>query len=176
VWASIGTEPEPAEWGQQRKGGNAAAKGLVGGGAAKEEERTYTPGVIPIVTAFLDGGLPWEGGGGMPEGAEAAPAAPAAKGKPAVAAKAKAKAAVSADDLDMEEVAKEAIGDALSELGDGTVTVKIKNHAFAYVQKAYSEEAAASFMDQVGNDDAAFIMILEALGRKIGPMKKVIAA
>lgn len=83
IWVHTAQEPEPEE----RKGYAQSSTGE----AAQEGGGQKQLGKIPVVTAILDGGEPWNGGGGMPDAAPAAPtpkASPARAAAPAPAAKA----------------------------------------------------------------------------------------
>lgn len=71
IWVHVQSIPEPEE----RKG---FAKNQT---AEVEQEERQGGGMIPVITALLDGGKPWEGGGGLPDGAEQVPSVPAPRGQ-----------------------------------------------------------------------------------------------
>ncbi len=96
AWVHISNVPEPKER-------QSFVRGAATGEAGVDEAKN--PGTVAVVSEILEGGSPWEGGGGEPEGEATAPAtAKVAKGK----APSKAKAGVAASKA-AEESEEEAI-------------------------------------------------------------------
>lgn len=180
VWAHIQNVPEPAE----RKDFGAKT----GEAAAQQGDQPKGSGTVPVVSEILEGGKPWEGGGGLPtEEAPKAAAKPAPKAvvgkpgakapvKPAVTAakpgaKAPAKAAaapVQEADEDAGALAISLIGAQLEKVMDaegnflGLKRLKLRTEVF----KAAGANANA-VMEAGFKDDDTLSGMLNALGYKV---------
>lgn len=174
VWVQTQNIPEPAE----RKG-----FGIKTGEVQQEERRTN---LIPIVTAILDGGKPWEGSGGF----DFAPAAPAAKPKaaaPRVAAPVAARPPAAAvrrpaavqppppaeveeaageDEQDLFTVATSAIADIIEKTPQGLPKLTLRTSVFKNLGGA-NEPNAQAVIDTYFSSDAELGTVLGQLGYKI---------
>lgn len=179
----IQNQPEP----EGRKQFKQAATGeaAMAGGQIEDKPRT-----VAVVTEILEGGAPWEGGGGVPEEGQAveAPAkAPApAKGKvapiKAAAPKAAAKAApapapveAEEEEIDIEAAAKAGISEVLSVNEKGCAKLILKTSTFKYVNANYSQEVATKVNETYFSDDKTLGALLEEMGFKLdkGTVKPV---
>lgn len=142
IWVQTGQIPEPEE-----------RSSFQSDTAEVQTQTNRTPGKIAVVTEILDGGKPWEGGGGMPE-AKGKKAAPATKAKVAP------KAAVVEDEEEAEETTEEgddavrdaainAVAEILGESPKGVPKLILKTKAARVIQekndKATSEAAIKKF-------------------------------
>lgn len=90
IWVRTENVPEPDEWKNIKdpvvQTGEAAVLAAAAGQPVQQQKKRE-PGHVTVVSEILEDGMPWSGGGGVPELTEE-PAAPTAKAaKPAVAAK-----------------------------------------------------------------------------------------
>lgn len=154
--------PEPEE----RKGfQNKAATGE----AAQEDRRA---GTVAVVSEILDGGAPWEGGGGIPE---AAPAKPAAKvnGKVAtpirktVAAPPPPPAPDNAGDDDIQAAAISGIAAVLEKNPNGCLKLVLRTSTFKAVQAQAGDDMANAVVETFFGDDATLNALLGTVGYSI---------
>lgn len=145
IWVVTAQEPEPEE----RKG-FATATGEVEAGGNK------VPGKIPVVVSIIEGGKPWEGGGGVPEAeapkAKVQPGKPAPKAPPARVAAPPVAAAADAEDEDaVKAAAVNAIGTILADAryAKGCPKLILKTGVFKAVEasegKAMAQAVASAF-------------------------------
>lgn len=163
-------------------------------GEAEEEQRDT---LVSVVTEILDGGKPWEGGGGLPEGAETAPppkpavvrrAAPAAlRGRsagdaaaPAVAAarptaRRAAAPAPPVEEEDNDQLILEAASNALTALLDKNPTgmKKLLLRTGAFKTLSADPDMAQAVMETHFANDEALNAVLGQLGFKIAGMEVV---
>lgn len=174
IWVTTSQEAEPEE----RKTFGGAETGEV-------QQANRGNGKIPVVIAIIEGGKPWEGGGGMPAAAPAAPAAP--KGRPAPAraaapapkaapartaparAAAPAPAAVEAEAGDSEDVttvAVSALGEVLGEerYAAGIPKLILKTSVFKLIEKGSGKEMANAVTEAYFKTDALMVGLLEQIG------------
>lgn len=170
VWVHAMSVPEPEDRKSFKK--NAATSEVV------EEEKDFGPKMIPVVTAILDGGKPWEGTGGMPDAtaapvpAKAAPraAAPAAA-RPAparTAAPAPVAAAAAEPDADLYDIALDAMTSVLAveANANGCTRVTLRTGTFKTVSTKHGQDVANSVVNTYLNDEAALNGVLGVLGYK----------
>lgn len=139
------------------------------------------PGFVPVVTEILEGGKPWEGGGGLPEAEEAKPAAkagakPAAKAPVKAATKPAAKAAPVEEAADEETIKTAAITgiDAyLSANVKGGPKVLLKTAALKKMKADFGDEIAQQAMETFIADDEQLAALLDEMEYAIaGPTVK----
>lgn len=171
VWVQTGLEPEP----EGRKSFGAAT------GEVEQEQKHRGPQMIPVVTEILEDGKPWEGGGGMPEAAEA----PAPKAAPKVAPKAAAKAPVAAakaapapakkaapapapaaeaGDEETMQAAVDAVTSVLEKNPNGTTKLLLRTQTFKAVKEAAGDETAQAVIDTFFSSDDALNSVVGQLG------------
>lgn len=164
TWMHIQPVPEPEERKSFRK--TAAT------GEAAEEDEPRGSGLMPACTGFIDGGKPWEGGGGFQFVQQPAPAAPptaparrvapaaptaaaptrpapvAARRPPVAAAPPPPPAAEETDEggMSLEDAALECIGDVL------TVPAHAKGIKIMAARMAVHQAATKKFGDQTATD------------------------
>lgn len=178
VWVTVDSVKEPDERKSYRQSSATATAiaGVVGGAgvadpaqAGFDQNRTN---MIAVVTEIIEGGAPWEGGGGIPEApkgkAKAAPKA-AAKPVPVAAPKAAAKvpppppAAAAEEDLNIPDIASNALTNAL--MGKKTLSLaKLRMAVFNGVTKSHNEETAATVVSDILDDASMFSTVLGELG------------
>lgn len=162
VWVHTQNVPEP----EDRKGFGSAQTGEV------EQERRN--GLMTVVGQILDGGKPWEGGGGIPvEGAPAvapkagpkAVARPAAR--PAVRAAAPAPVVEEAAPAGDEDVLTAAVNGAtavLEKSPNGCTKLLMRTGTFKAVQTAAGDDMAQAVIETFFGSDAALNTVLNTLG------------
>lgn len=159
VWAHTAQIPEPEE-----------RKGFASNAATSEVEQPQRRGnaKIPVVTEILDGGKPWEGGGGLPE---AKPTTAAAKpGPKAVAARPAPAAAPAAEaGTDEEAVKVAAVNGISSVLGQDKYAAScpkliLKTGVFKAVTDSEGKEMAQAVTNAFFTKDDDLNAILEELG------------
>lgn len=156
IWVHTQNVPEPEE----RKGFGGAKTGEV------EQERKGS-GLIPVVTAILDGGKPWEGGGGFPDANAPAPKAvarpaPRAVARP-VAVPAQAAAAVDADDV--MTAAINAVTDVITKSPTPAITkLALRTGVFKLVQASQGGEMGNAVLNTFFGSDEALNQVLQPLG------------
>ena len=139
TWVHISNVPEPAE-----------RKGFVRGAATGEAgaEEVNRPGSVAVVSEILEGGSPWDNGGGEPE--EAAAPAKAAKGK-ALAKPKSGRAAPKASEKSEEEAIKAAaingIATVLEKYPDGCPKLIFRTQAFKAVGDSEGAEMAQAVVE-----------------------------
>lgn len=178
IWVRTDLQAAPAkrkEY-QGRGTGAAAAQNQQG-----QEKKQYDDKVV-VVVDILDGGKPWEGGGGIPEAdakptakksagpagkSKATAAAPAGKktGKPAVAAEEEG------DDEAVKTAAMDAIGTVLSKKANkgGMKKAKLRMEVFGAIGEE-DEDMAQAVADTIFADEDQLSGVLEELGFELrGP-------
>lgn len=166
IWVQTDQVPEPEE----RKG--YASQAATGEAAAEQGERRGS-GMIPVVTEIVEGGKPWEGGGGLPT----AEAAPVAKAAPKAAAKPVAKPAVKVSpapepepagaDEDTATAAVNAVTSVLEANPDGLPKLKFRTETFKAATKAVGGEVAQAILDTFFGNDESLNSILGQLGYEV---------
>lgn len=164
LWVETAQEPEPEE-----RAGFKTATGEV-------DAAPKAAGKIPVVIAILDGGKPWEGGGGIPDAPAPAkvtkmqpkPATTAAK--PAPGRPAPAPAAAAGGDSDDAEAVKmaavNAIGTVLSDerYVKGCPKLILKTGVFKAVEETEGKPMAQAVASAFFANDAQIKGILEEIG------------
>lgn len=165
------------------------AFGAATGEAQAEDQREN---LVSVVTEILDGGAPWDGGGGLPEGAAeaaapapppkpaaraavrpaaraAAPTAAKAPARPVAVARKTAPAAPAEEEGVDEEAVVEAANTALSTvLGDNPKGLKkLMLRTSAFKEMADNPDMAQAVMETHFSDDAALEALLGPLGFKL---------
>lgn len=169
IWVHTQNVPEPEE----RKGfGTRAATGE----AATTEPEKRGNQLTTVITEILEGGKPWEGGGGIPaEGAApvAAPAKAPAKpnlrpvSRPAAAPAPAPAAATAADSTDEEAVQEAAINGmsaVLEKAPNGVTKLLLRTGTFKAVSAAVSAEMASAVISNYVENEANLTAILGQLG------------
>lgn len=146
------------------------------GEGAMEEEEFSGPSTVVVVTQILDGGAPWEGGGGVPEAAAPAPAAKIAA-KPVVAARPTVVARrptppptpvaqeEAGEDADVEAAAASGVASVLEKFPNGCPVLQLKVGTFSYVKDNMGEEVATLVTSTYfGKDIANLNALLGGLG------------
>ena len=174
LWAHLSNVPEPEE----RKGFG-AGKSQTGEVQAAEEPRKNQTTVI--VSEILEGGAPWEGGGGFPEAAPAAPVAPPKAGpkgivkppaarppmvRPAAPAPPVTAAAEVGDD-DMQNAAVNGVASVLEANPKGLPKLKLKTDTFKAVLAAAGQEMAQAVINTYFDSDANLGVLVGGLGFKV---------
>lgn len=171
VWVHTQNVPEPEE----RKG--------FGQNTGEVEQQQRRASTIPIVTAILEGGKPWEGGGGFK--AAAAPVTPGPK-KAAVPAKTAPKAgpkpgpravaapapvaAAPAEDVDEDAVRTAALNGIAEVLGaspNGVLKLVLRTGTFTKIKEKEGEAMAKQVAETIFSNDEALSGILADCGYKI---------
>jgi hypothetical protein len=193
IWMHIKPMPEPEERKSFRK--QAAT------GEAQEDDEPRGNGLVPICTEILEGGKPWEGGGGftaMAAPPAAQPARPAAApNRRTAAAPATAPAPVAAprrpaapapppvedsgDEETLEQAAMLCVADVLQmpqyHQSIKRMELRMKTHGVA-TQK-YDEATASAIITDYFSNETALGNLLGGLGYKLsgaGPQQSVIPA
>jgi len=166
-------------------------------GEAAQEQQNRGPDMICVVTEIKDDGKPWEGTGGMPEGAGEAPAAPAPKAAPKPAAKpatgaakptaaapkpAPAKAAKPApaphagaaeDGADVLEAALAGATDVLAKFSKGTTRLMLRTQAFKHIKETYGDALASASVEQFFSNDEGLEALVSQLGYTVSGQQVV---
>lgn len=178
LWAHIQNQPAPAE--RKQFGSKTAER--------EGEEEQKGPDLVPVVTEILQGGEPWNGGGGLPDAASApAPKAPAARpaaaraAAPAARTAAPARRAPAPAPVEEEEAAEEAAGEvteesvaqaalegitAVLEKDGKPMKIKVKTGTFSHVQKLYGDEMAQAVSETL-NDEGQLKQLMASAGYKL---------
>ena len=157
AWVHISNVPEPEE-----------RKGFVRGAATGEAgvDEVKTPGTIAVVTEIKEGGYPWEGGGGEPEEAAAAPAR-VAKGKAPPKAKA-GKAAPRATEESEEEAIKAAalngIATVLEKHPGGCPKLIFRTQTFKVIGDSEGAEMAQAVVETYFQSDESLGGLIAEVG------------
>ena len=163
VWVRTDNIPEPEE----RKG---YAKAPATGEVQQDEVRGNNK--MPVVTEILDGGKPWEGSGGVPEG-EVAAAKPGPKAvapktgpKPVAKVTAKAPAPVEADDEAVKVAAINGITSVLekAQYQNGCPKIILKTGTFKAVTEGEGGDMAQSVQNTFFASDEALNALLNEMG------------
>lgn len=190
VWMHIKPMPEPEE---RKSFRTQAATGEAGG-----EDEVRGNGLIPICTEILQGGAPWEGGGGFDTAAPAPAAAkPIARRAPAAAPVAAAPTAPArrpalvptaapveeaAGDDDLADVALQCIGDVLTlpQFANGLKRMKLRMEVHGVAIKKYDEQTATDITNAYfsGNDEALGTLLgsIDYKLKGVGPQMEVVPA
>lgn len=149
--------PEPEE----RKGFAKKANSAEGAGVQEDDRVNRT---IAVISAFLDGGKPWEG-----EVAEIKAVKPNGKanGKAAVAA------AAPDTEADPEAALNEALGEVLKASPDGCSKVQLNQKVFAHITTHYGDEMAQMIMTDILSVPAELAAVLANVGMKVSGFKVV---
>lgn len=171
IWLTTGQEAEPEE----RKGFGGSETGEVAQSGGNKGN-----GKIPVVIAIIEGGKPWEGGGGLPAEA-AAPAKPAARpgvkaaapaAKPAPAARpastrapVAAPAADAGDEDAVTAAAVNAVGVILADekYTNGVPKLILKTGVFKAVEKSDGKEMAQAVTEAYFKTDEAMVGLLDQI-------------
>lgn len=161
LWVTIQNVPEPAE------------RASFGQSTAEEaEKKKKFPNKIPVITAIVDGGKPWEGGGGFDFAAEK-PKAPVKTVKAqmaAVVAKAKLKVvepepdeeaepeADENEEADASTVASSAVAAFLAKNKAGASSAMLQTQVFSTVKKEHGPEMAQAVMAALKGDEYEAIL------------------
>lgn len=192
VWMHIKPMPEPEE---RKSFRTQAATGEAGG-----EDEVRGNGLIPICTEILQGGAPWEGGGGFDTSAPApttaakpiarrapaaapvaaAPAAPARRGPVAVAATPAIEEAGD-DEESLEAAAQGCIADVLlkDEFKHGLKRMRLRMETHGVANQKYDEVTATEILKTFFSDEKALANILGTIGYVLkgsGPQQEVVPA
>lgn len=171
AWLHIQNVPEPEE----RKALRSRT-----GEAALEDEVASGSGTVPVVSEILEGGAPWDGGGGWPleeapAPTKAAPKAPAKPGpRPVTPAARKAVAPPpepeetesGTNDEEIRVAAMNGISEVLGleKNANGCTKLTLRAGVLTAVTKAESEDMASAVLDTFFATDAALNSVLNPLG------------
>ena len=173
VWVQTKNIMEPEE----RKG-----YGKAGTGEVEEQQRNQTPQKIPTVIEILEGGAPWDGGGGLPEDKPKGKAPVKAATKPAAATPARRPAPApvvedepAADEDGMNEAIRDAMGAvlSLSKNTKGMTRVMLRMDAFKEIKKTAGEEGQQALAAMFEDNPDAIEGLLGELGFTITGTKVV---
>jgi len=176
IWVHVQSVPEP----EQRKAFRATA-------ATGEADQPQSRGTIAVVTEIKDEGKPWEGTGGVPDHAQAAPAPPKVNGgikqpakvtpparniaPPARTAAPAPAAAVSQamDQVDLQEAANAGISAVLEKNLNGCTKLMLRTGTFGAVKAATKNDDLASaivdtYFSGTPAADEALTILLNTLG------------
>ena len=171
IWLTTGQEAEPEE----RKGFGGSETGEVA-----QQGGNRGNGKIPVVIAIIEGGKPWEGGGGMPAEAPATPkaatrpapkaaAAPAARpttaARPAPRAPVAAPAADAGDEDAVTAAAVNAVGVILADekYANGVPKLILKTGVFKAIEKSDGKEMAQAVTEAYFKTDEAMVGLLDQI-------------
>ncbi len=172
IWATIQNIPEPEE------------RSTFGQSTAEEtEKRKKFPNKIPVITAILDGGKPWEGGGGFDF--EAKPTKTVAKKPAPPAVKPKAKPTPEPEEEAEEEqdeneasdattVADSAVAAFLAKNKAGSSSAMLQTSVFSAVKKEHGAEMAQAVMGILKGDSYEALLgghSFELKGVMVKPVK-----
>lgn len=143
---------------------------------------------IAVITEILEGGAPWEGGGGIPvkgapvngsgrAPAKSAPAAKAASAPKAATAKPTPPPAQATElsEEDLMQAALEGAASVFEKNTDGCMTLVLRTGTYQHVNKAYGEEVGTAVIDTFFGNDDAINSVVGQLGYTVSG-KKVVAA
>ena len=172
VWLHLTNIPEP----EQKKAAAKKARAKTGmsaimSGGQQDDDRERT---VIVATEILEGGKPWEGTGGIPDGSapKAAPkkaATPAAK--KTVAAPAPA-APAATDDETVGTAALETVAQVLGSYPQGMTKVNLRVQAFQALTKTYGDEIAQAAQALLQTDDMLTAVLGEVGYKIVGLMVK----
>lgn len=151
-WGHLQNIPEPTE------------RAAYGQGTAEQSEKPKYPRKVPVITAILEGGKPWEGGGGFDlEAAPAKKVTPPVAKKPGIGTK-KAVAPVEPEEeaeeettdeneeLDAATVADSAIAVILAKNKAGMSSAMLQTNVFSAVKKEHGDAMAQGVMKVMKGD------------------------
>lgn len=128
------------------------------------------PGKITVVSEVLDGGAPWEGGGGVPKtGKVVAKAAVKPGPVPVVAA---APAPVATNDEDIVTAALTGLSTVFEKNPDGMMKIKVNTDTYAAVKDKFGEQMASDVTTFLKDGDNLATLLGE-LGYKVAGIKVV---
>jgi hypothetical protein len=130
--------PEPEE----RKGFAQSATGEAAGMPQDDRKRT-----IAIVTEIKDGGMPWEGGGGVPAAGATPTSAKAPAKAPVKAATPAPVAAETADTEDIHTAAIDGVTDVLTKKPNGCPRLALRTGTFNAIKSKHGEDMAANVIN-----------------------------
>lgn len=177
TWVSVDQVDEPEERKSYRQS-SATASAVAGvaapgvaGQATQGQQEFRGNSKIPVVTEILEGGSPWEGGGGIPAVAASAngkgKATPIAKAKPAVAAPAPAAPAASADESDYRDIASEAMTNVIMSKPKGLKFAQLKVGTFNALSKSHGDDVAATVVARILDNKEQLDSVLDELGYSV---------
>lgn len=168
IWLVTDQVPEPEERKQY------AAQAATGEAAADPKEERKGNGLTVIAVEIIDGGKPWEGGGGVPATAApvaaarpaAAPARPVAAPptRPAPVAAAAAPVAEATSTDDMEAAVINGISSVLEAEPNGTTKLKARTGTFKYLNANGQAGIATQALNTYFGNDETLNTVLGALG------------
>lgn len=161
VWVHISNIPEPEQ--RKQMGSNLTGDGQ--SGPRKSQE-------IAVVSEILEGGAPWEGGGGMPEekpkakvAGKIAPKAPTAPTRPAPKPQPKPAAVVEeATDDDLAAAAMVVAGKIIEASPEGIAKTLLRVNLFKDATKTHGQEMAQKILDTYFTNEEATNTFLAELG------------
>lgn len=169
IWLTTAQEAEPEE----RKGFGGTETGEVA------QTANRAGGKIPVAIAIIEGGMPWEGGGGLPEAKPAtrpgpkptpAPSArPTPAARPAPARPAAVAAPPPADTGDEDAVTTAAVNAVGAMLGEekyanGIPKLILKTGVFKAIEKSEGKEMAQAVAEAYFKTDDLMVSLLEQIG------------
>lgn len=187
LWAHIKEMPEPEE---RKMFKTQAATGESAGEQGDDEPKGN--GLVPTCLEILEGGKPWEGGGGFTTAPAAAPARPAAaapRRAPAaapatVAAPVARRAPVSApppppveEGESVEDAALQCISDAILESPKGIKRMKLRMRVHEIALAKYDEQTATDIVNGFVANETALANVLGSIDYKIsgaGPQAEIV--
>lgn len=161
LWVHMMTVPEPAERANMQND------------ISEVGQAPRKPGVVAVVSGIVEGGAPWEGGGGMPDAKTAkkktaTPAALATKKKAAPVVEEEPEAEAGTEDEDeVESAALSGITKALTKSPGGTNIVNLKRETFRAVKASHGDEMAQQVMSQIMSDEDRLSSVLSFSGWKL---------
>lgn len=184
VWVHIQNIPEPEERKNFGKGRKTEAQILAeANGEVVEETQDRGPKMVPTVTEILEGGKPWEGGGGLGQVAPApvAVARPAVVGHPVVTVPARRspvpppppppveeEAALSDEDLAI--IAMQGATDYLTATAKAAnwsgTSIQLRTGVFAAVAKAQGNDIANAVLEMYFGSEENVNVLINPLGFK----------
>jgi hypothetical protein len=166
LWCHMANVPEPTE--------RAGFKSKTGEAAVEDRPRT-----ISVVTALLDGGLPWEGGGGVPTPAASKTSSKATTAKPSVATRTAtpAPSQPSTSGGGVEEAAQSAAAEVLGKIPDGGTIPKLmlRTSMFKVLNTGHGADTAKKVLDTYFGSDAAINSLINPQGFKLSGSNVVAA-
>lgn len=165
VWVHTQNVPEPEE----RKGYGEST------GEVQAQPQRKGPSLIPIITSILDGGKPWEGGGGLSDSASApkaavakvAPVRPGPRVAPAAALAAPPAEESGVDEDAVKSAALDAFGEILGATPAGVPKLVLRTKTFAHVKEKEGEDMAKAISDTVFGSDTSLNALLADVGYSV---------
>lgn len=173
IWAHLVNEPEPADRQTFRSRQTATAE-------VAQEEKPRQPGTYPKVLVLLEGGLPWEGGGGIPEAKAEKPNGKATAAAPAKAApKAPARPAPVAPtsgptEEELMDLALQGVSSVLEKNPDGVARLMLQTGTFRKAKELSDDATASAVIDLVFKDDNRLAALLADVGYQVNKANKIV--